>query len=75
MLPLCPSAAAAQAAVVSRREGLPQVVIEVVGCGVMEWREDTDRHLHLSAAPSSGDSLSGGASGGAFSPKKGPALG
>ncbi|GAB4822735.1 hypothetical protein N2152v2_009781 [Parachlorella kessleri] len=64
-----------EAAVVSRREGLPQVVIELVGCGVMEWREDTDRHLHLSAAPSSGDSLNGGASGGAFSPKKGPTLG
>lgn len=68
-----PPADPAQAVALCKREGLPQLILEQVGAGVMEWREDTDRHLHISATLTSGDSISqgpGGAAGGSLSPTK-----
>lgn len=32
---------------ISNQHGLPMEAIEVVGGGVMEWRRDRDRHLHI----------------------------
>ncbi|EFN59520.1 hypothetical protein CHLNCDRAFT_56794 [Chlorella variabilis] len=40
-------AANQEAAGASRSGALPAVMVEVVGAGVMEWREDTERELHL----------------------------
>lgn len=57
---LLPPGPALQAAALARQKGLPTVLVESAGSGVMEWREDTDRHLHLSAAPPSGDAISAG---------------
>jgi hypothetical protein len=43
--------AEAEVAAACAANGLPQSPVELVGAGCMEWREDTGRHLHLSAAP------------------------
>lgn len=55
--------AAQEAAAACRRKALPEATIELVGDGVMVWREDTDRHLHVAAAPNAEECLSGGAPG------------
>ncbi|KAL4853598.1 hypothetical protein ACK3TF_005430 [Chlorella vulgaris] len=39
--------ASLEAAEASRSGPLPAVVVEIVGAGIMEWREDTERELHL----------------------------
>lgn len=52
----------AEAAAASRSAGASPATVEVVGDGVMEWREDTERHLHVmpSTLPSDGRAGGGG---------------
>lgn len=59
-----------------RKQQLPPVMVELVGRGTMEWREDTGRHLLISSAPDSLTHLPGaaGTGGGDGSSTKGPML-
>ncbi|KAL4430834.1 hypothetical protein ABPG75_006090 [Micractinium tetrahymenae] len=50
-------AACREAAALSRAEGLPGVAVEIVGGGLMEWRQDTEREVVVQPRPLAGQAM------------------
>ncbi|KAL4431214.1 hypothetical protein ABPG75_006470 [Micractinium tetrahymenae] len=65
-------AARQEAAAVARADGLPPATVEVVGGGLMEWRQDTERELVVQPSALVGEAVQAAGSG---SPTKTPYLG